>query len=182
MQNHPLCRTCFGQYKVTIGQEAQIEAQHLCICCHCYSSPNVNKVLSQFIGAYCSKGTSQLAGRVPNTTSIPSQKFIPTMQTFVPPVIHPSEGYTAMMQGFPAQEERGDEYTKVMCSYQLTLETHKVLSHPCLVGNGSCMAKLCRQVGGSLQFRPHQTVQKMGSNLQKNYAEDRIKFLRKCAK
>ena len=59
-----------------------------------------------------------------------------------------------------------------MCSYQLTLETHKLLSHPCLVGNGSCMAKLCRQVGGSLQFWPHQTVQKTGSNLQ----ETRLKM------
>lgn len=35
--------------------------------------------------------------------------------------------------------ERGEEYTKVICSYQL----NQILPHPCLVESGSSMAKLC---------------------------------------
>ena len=45
--------------------------------------------------------TSQLAGSVPNTTSRPSKKFIPTRHTRVPPVIQPSFGDAAMMYGLP---------------------------------------------------------------------------------
>lgn len=55
------------------------------------------------------KLTSLQTSMVPKMTWRPSKKLSPMMMTVAPPVVHPSLGLMALMQGAAPRERRGEE-------------------------------------------------------------------------